>query len=155
MGKILVTYFSASGETKEKALELTKLLNADVIEIVPEKLYTSEDLNWRNKSSRSTLEMNDESSRPEIKDINIDLSNYETIFIGFPIWWGVEPRVIDTFIEKYNLTGKRIIPFATSGGSPISYCDSHLKKLYPSLDIRNGILLNFEVNKQTIENLLK
>ena len=117
MSKILVAYFSASGVTKKVAEELASLENADLFEIVPEALYTAEDLDWRNKSSRSSVEMNDPNCRPAITGQVANMDEYDTIFLGFPIWWGREPSVVDTFLDAYDLKGKTIVPFCTSGGS--------------------------------------
>lgn len=144
MNKTLVVYFSASGETKAVALALAEGLQADVEEITPVPLYSSADLNWRDRNSRTTLEMQDESSRPKIQKTKYDVKNYETILIGFPIWWGVEPRVVDTYIDENDLRGKKIIVFATSGGSPLSL--SHLKKTYPQLNFISSHLCNFGVD---------
>ena len=117
MSKILVAYFSASGVTKKVAEELAELEKADLFEIVPETLYTAEDLDWRNKSSRSSVEMNDPNCRPAITGTVANMAEYDTIFLGFPIWWGREPSVVDTFLDAYDLKGKTIVPFCTSGGS--------------------------------------
>ena len=155
MSKILVSYFSVSGVTKNKAKEIANILNSTLDEIVPSKLYSEDDLDWRNKNSRSTLEMKNEKSRPEFIKSSVNPEDFDIIFIGFPIWWGVEPRIIDTYLETYNLKGKTIIPFATSGGSPIGYCDEHLQKLYPKKKKKNGLLLNFGVEKDEILKLVK
>lgn len=155
MSKILVSYFSVSGVTKNKAKEIANILNCKLDEIVPSKLYSEDDLDWRNKNSRSTLEMKDEKSRPEFIKSSVNPEDFDIIFIGFPIWWGVEPRIIDTYLETYNLKGKTIIPFATSGGSPMRYCDQHIQRLYPNLNIKNGLLLNFGVEKDEILKLVK
>lgn len=155
MSKILVSYFSVSGVTKNRAKEIANILNSTLDEIVPSKLYSEDDLDWRNKNSRSTLEMKDEKSRPEFIKSSVNPEDFDIIFIGFPIWWGVEPRIIDTYLETYNLKGKTIIPFATSGGSPMGNCDEHLQKLYPNLNIKNGLLLNFGVEKDEILKLVK
>lgn len=152
--KILVSYFSASGETKKVARELAELYSADIEEIVPTSLYTAADLNWRDRKSRSTLEMTDENAKPEIKEPQHDLTSYDVIFVGFPIWWGVEPRAVDTYLDKFALSGKKIIPFATSGGSPIKEATKHLKRLYKEAIISDGILLNFGVDKKSIDKLL-
>jgi flavodoxin len=117
MSKVLVAYFSASGVTKKVALDLAKAAGADLYEIEPKIPYTSADLNWMDKSARSTIEMKDKSSRPEIRDTDAKIADYDVIFIGFPIWWYVAPTIINTFLEKYDFSGKKIILFATSGGS--------------------------------------
>ena len=114
----LVAYFSATGNTRAVAESLAMAINADIFEITPETLYTSDDLNWRNDKSRSSVEMGNRNSRPVIVNKITDMSKYKYIFIGFPIWWGREPSIIDTFVESYDFAGKTIIPFATSGSTP-------------------------------------
>lgn len=141
--KTLVTYFSATGTTERVAKQIASVLGADIYEIKPVKEYTSADLNWTDKSSRSSIEMADEKSRPEIVEDLKNLENYDTIYIGYPIWWDLAPREINTFIEKYDLSGKTaVIPFATSGGSTISNSAAQLKKSYPNLKWQKGKLLN-------------
>ena len=140
--KSIVVYFSASGTTEEVAKQLADVAGADLFEIVPAKKYTSADLNWNDKKSRSTVEMNDEKARPQMKENIKNLAQYETIYIGFPIWWGVAPRIINTFLEANNLKGKTLVPFATSGGSSIEKATSALKKSYPNLTWKQGKLLN-------------
>ena len=115
--KKLVAYFSATGTTKELAENLAKAANADLFEIEPQQPYTSADLDWTNKHSRSTMEMQDPKSRPAIANKLSNMDEYDVIFVGFPIWWYVAPTIINTFLEQYDLTGKIIVPFATSGGS--------------------------------------
>ena len=117
--KALVTYFSASGVTGAVAAELAKAEGANLFEIRPETPYTAEDLDWRNKQSRSTVEMADPDCRPPVADKVADMSQYDVVFVGFPIWWGREPSVVDTFLDAYDFTGKKLIPFCTSGGSDI------------------------------------
>jgi len=117
MNKKLVVYFSASGVTAKLSKNLSEVINADIFEIRPKVPYTEEDLDWRNSKSRSSLEMNDLSYRPEIAEKIDNIHEYDTIYIGFPIWWYIAPTIINTFLESYDLTGKIIIPFATSGGS--------------------------------------
>ena len=138
MSNILITYFSASGVTKSEAERISKIVNGDLFEIEPKEKYTKEDLDWRNKQSRSSVEMQNKSFRPEIKEDNLDISNYDTILIGFPIWWGVAPTVVNTFIESKNFTGKNLIPFCTSGGSGMLYCENDLKKTYPNYNWKQG-----------------
>lgn len=152
MSKILVTYFSASGVTKSVAKRLANIVNGDLYEIEPKERYTDEDLDWRNKQSRSSLEMKNNESRPEIILKNIDIDNYDTILIGFPIWWGVAPRVVNTFIESINLNGKTIIPFCTSGGSGMSYCENYLRKTYPNFNWKQGKRLFGNEDEETIKN---
>ena len=117
MSKKLVAYFSASGVTKKVAERLAKAAGADLFEIVPVVPYTHADLNWMDKKSRSTVEMKDLKARPEIAAVPENMGEYDTVFLGFPIWWYVAPRIIDTFVERCDLAGKTVIPFATSGGS--------------------------------------
>ena len=117
MSKKLVTFFSASGVTKAVAEKLAQTLGADVFEIAPKVLYTAADLDWRDKTSRSTVEMNDLSYRPEMAEGDVDISAYDTVYVGFPIWWYIAPTIINTFLEKYDWNGKKIVLFATSGGS--------------------------------------
>lgn len=138
MSNILITYFSASGGTKSEAERISKIVNGDLFEIEPKEKYTKEDLDWRNKQSRSSVEMQNKSFRPEIKEDNLDISNYDTILIGFPIWWGVAPTVVNTFIESKDFTGKNLIPFCTSGGSGMLYCENDLKKTYPNYNWKQG-----------------
>ena len=126
--KILVAVFSASGVTKRVGEEIAKIAGADFYEIVPKEIYTSADLDWMNKKSRSSIEMNDSSARPEINGKVADMASYDTVIVGFPIWWGVAPRIIDTFLESYDFSGKKIIPFCTSGGSGVGRSDTALHK---------------------------
>ena len=129
MSKKLVAYFSASGVTAKVAQTLADAIGADIFEIAPKIPYTAADLNWTDKNARSTIEMNDPSSRPEIGPKMDNMNEYDTIFVGFPIWWYVAPTIINTFLESYDLTGKTIIPFATSGGSGMGKTN---EKLAPS-----------------------
>ena len=142
MSKKLVAYFSASGVTKKVALRLAQEELAELFEICPKIEYTSADLNWMDKNSRSSLEMKAQSCRPEILNKLDNLDQYEIIYLGFPIWWYVEPRIIDTFLESYNFSKKQIVPFATSGGSGISNVVENLKAHYPELNFADGRLLN-------------
>lgn len=129
MSKVLVAYFSASGVTAGLAKNLASAVGADLHEIKPEKPYTKADLNWNDKNSRSTVEMNDKSFRPAVANKVENMAQYDAIFVGFPIWWYVAPTIINTFLEQYDLTGKKIIPFATSGGSGMGNTN---KELAPS-----------------------
>ena len=140
--KTLVAYFSASGVTKRAAQALARAAGADLYEIKPEVPYTKADLNWMDKKSRSTLEMQDKSSRPAILKGDLDVSGYDTILLGFPIWWYIAPTIINTFLEKYDLKGKEIIPFCTSGGSPVEPSVEALRKQYPDYHFQDGLLLN-------------
>lgn len=126
MSRKLVAYFSASGVTAKVAETLSEAIGADLYEIEPEVPYTKEDLNWMDKQSRSTIEMNDPASRPAIAGKRDNMDDYDTVFVGFPIWWYVAPHIINTFLESYDLTGKTIVPFATSGGSGMGETNEHL-----------------------------
>ena len=136
--KTLVTYFSASGVTKRVAEKVANALDADIFEIAPETPYTAADLDYMDKASRSTIEMNDKSFRPPIKE-TIDVAEYDTILIGFPVWWYTAPTIINTFIESVDLTGKTIKAFCTSGGSGIDKCVSDLASTYPELNFAKGM----------------
>ena len=138
MNKVLVAYFSATGTTKKVAEKLAKATGGNLFEIKPQVEYTSEDLNWNDKKSRSSVEMNDEFSRPEIENVVENIDDYDTVFVGFPVWWYIPPRIIQTFIEKHNLSGKKIITFATAGGSGIKGSTDFLKKNYSDLNIIEG-----------------
>ncbi len=127
MGKKLVAYFSASGVTAGVARKVAEVAGADLFEIRPEELYTKDDLNWMNKKSRSSVEMNDPSSRPAIAEKVADMGQYDTVIIGFPIWWYVAPTIINTFLESYDFAGKKIALFATSGGSGFGKTVERLK----------------------------
>lgn len=129
MNRKLVAYFSASGVTAKVAETLSETIGADLFAIEPKVPYTKADLEWMDKSSRSTLEMKDPASRPEIARVRDNMEEYDTVFVGFPIWWYVAPTIINTFLESYDLTGKTIIPFATSGGSGMGKTN---EKLLPS-----------------------
>ena len=142
MRKTLVVYFSATGTTKAAAQRLAKEKNADLYEIVPEQLYTDADLNWRDKNSRSTLEMKDKSSRPAIKGHCDNIADYDVVWIGFPVWWYTAPTIINTFIEAHDLSGKTICVFATSGGSGVSGSANDLKKAYPQYTWGKSRLMN-------------
>ena len=141
-GKILVAYFSAGGVTAGAAKEIAAVLGADLYEIKPAVPYTAADLNWMNKQSRSTLEMTDPDSRPEIAGKIKDFAQYQTILIGFPVWWYVEPRIVDTFLESYDFAGKTLIPFATSGGSGIEKAAASLKEHCPAAAWKAGKRVN-------------
>ena len=148
MSKKLVAYFSASGVTAKVADMLADAVGADIYEIRPEVPYTKADLNWMDKKSRSTIEMNDKTSRPALADKDANVEQYDTIFLGFPIWWYKAPTIINTFLESYNFSGKKIILFATSGGSKFGKTVEELKVSVPATcEIIEGKLLN---GKQTI-----
>ncbi len=150
--KTLVTYFSASGVTRNAAKQLADIIGADLFEIVPEQLYTDADLDWRDKKSRSTIEMSDKTSRPAIKDGGKvpNFNQYDVVYVGFPIWWYTAPTIINTFIEANDFTGKTIVPFATSGGSTIKKSCDDLKAAYPNYKFGEGRLLN-RINKADVK----
>ena len=140
--KALVVYFSCTGNTKAVAQRISELTGADLYEIVPADPYTDEDLNYNNDNCRANREMDDPSSRPAIGSDTIDISSYNTVFIGYPIWWGTMPRIINTFLDTYDLSDKTVMPFCTSGGSGISKSVSDMKAQEPDADIRDGLRAN-------------
>ena len=136
--KILVAYFSATCTTAEVAQKLATAINADLFEIKPEQPYTSDDLNWQNNQSRTSIEMGDKNSRPAIASKIEDISQYNIVFVGSPIWWGREPSIMDTFIESYDFAGKTVIPFVTSGSSGIGDYGANLQALAPDAKVLIG-----------------
>ena len=140
MSKTLIAYFSASGVTGSVARALSDALNADLHEIVPAVRYTDADLDWRNANSRSSVEMKDKTSLPEIVNAPVNIADYDTILMGFPIWWYVAPTIVNTFLEKHDFAGKRIILFATSGGSGFGKTVDSLKPSVPGAVIEEGML---------------
>lgn len=152
--KTLVAYFSASGVTRQVATQLAEVANADLYEIVPEQLYTEADLNWRDSLSRSSVEMKDKTSRPAIKKSEINMDDYNVVYVGFPIWWYTCPTIINTFMESYDFAGKTVIPFATSGGSTIDQACQDLKAAYPKANWKEGRLLN-NASKEQLEEWVK
>lgn len=152
--EILVAYFSATGTTKRVAEKIAELTGADLYEIVPANPYSSADLNWHDNNSRSTKEMDDPNVRPEIGSIDISLDQYKTIYLGYPIWWGDAPRIMATFVEKYNFDGKKVIPFCTSGGSGIGRSSSNLGNLAGSGSFANGERLNSSADTNNIQNFI-
>ena len=149
--KTLVAYFSPTGTTEAVARDLAEAAGATLYEIKPEVKYTAADLDWRDKQSRSTLEMKDNNSRPAIvKDLK-DADSYDVIYIGFPVWWYTAPTIINTFIEAYGFKGKTVIFFATSGGSDVSGADKQFHAQYPDIKWKAGKLLN-NVSKQTLQD---
>lgn len=154
MSKSLVAYFSASGVTETVAKVIGEATNGDLFEIEPVQLYTDADLNWHDKNSRSSIEMKNPSVLPAVaKKVN-NLEDYDTVFIGFPVWWYIAPTIINTFIVENDLTGKTVIPFTTSGGSGIENCEDALKKQYPELNWKKGKLLNRRVSIDMINDWL-
>lgn len=142
MSNVLVAYFSASGVTARVAREIAEATGADLYEIEPAEPYTAADLDWTDRRSRSTLEMNDDACRPAIAGADVDLAGYDTVFVGFPIWWGVEPRVVDTFFDSHDFSGKTMVPFATSGGSGIGRAERSVAEHCPAGTWRRGALVN-------------
>ena len=157
MAKNLVAYFSASfGATKKVAEDLANVANADIYEIKPKVPYTNADLNWMDKSSRSTLEMKDWDSRPEMVEDNFSIADYDNIFVGFPIWWYIAPTIINTFLEKHDFSGKKIVLFATSGGSGFGKTIENIKpSVSKSAEIIMGKLLNNNPAKEELEESVR
>ena len=153
--KILVAYFSASGVTAKAAWKLSEAIGADLHEIKPEVLYSSADLNWMDKKSRSSVEMNDPSSRPTIAEKLADMEKYDVVFVGFPIWWYVAPTIINTFLESYDFSGKTIIPFATSGGRGMGKTNEKLGPSCPGATLLQGKLLNGNLSEDSLKNWVK
>ncbi|MBR4694148.1 MAG: NAD(P)H-dependent oxidoreductase [Bacilli bacterium] len=154
MEKTLITYFSASGVTKEVAEKIATIVEGDLFEIEPVETYTAEDLNWMDKQSRTTLEMADKECRPAIKNKVNNLNEYNKVIIGFPVWWYTAPRIINTFIEENDLSGKEIYIFVTSGGSSFGGSLKDLKASYPNLNFINGIRFT-SVKEQDVLDWIK
>jgi len=129
MSKVLVAYFSPTGTTKKVAQELAQIENADLFEITPQEPYTAADMDWRDTSSRSTVEMNDPNARPAMAGKVENMADYDTVLIGFPIWWGREPSIVDTFLDAHDLSGKVIVPFCTSGGNGLGNTSERINNL--------------------------
>lgn len=140
--KVLVVYFSASGMTKGVAQQLAEVTGGTLHEIKPEQPYTDADLDWHDKQSRSSVEMQDKTSRPTITGKFKNMQDYDIVYVGFPIWWYTCPTIINTFMEAYDFQGKTVIPFATSGGSSIKKACEDLKATYPNINWKDGKLLN-------------
>lgn len=153
--KILVAYFSASGVTAKAAWKLSEAIGADLHEIKPEVPYSSADLNWMDKKSRSSVEMNAPSSRPTIAEKLADMEKYDVVFVGFPIWRYVAPTIINTFLESYDFSGKTIIPFATSGGSGMGKTNEKLEPSCPGATLLQGKLLNGNLSEYSLKNWVK
>ena len=152
MSKILVAYFSASGTTAKVAEALAKAANADIYEIKPAVLYTRADLDWMNKKSRSSVEMSDKSSRPELAEKSANIANYDTVLLGFPIWWYVAPTIVNTFLESYDFSGKKIVLFATSGGSGFGKTVEGLKgSVSTGVQIIEGKILNGKLSENELK----
>ena len=150
--KVLVAYFSATGTTEKLAIKLAKVKNADLFTITPEQPYTADDLNWMDKQSRSSVEMKDRNCRPAIASKLDNMNEYDVIFVGFPIWWYREPSIIDTFMESYDFTGKTIIPFATSGGSPIGNSGEIMQSLAPDAKVFAGKCFPSNTTEEALKN---
>lgn len=155
MNKILVAYFSATGTTRQLAEKLAKAADATLHEIIPETVYTTADLDWRNAHSRSSKEMKDKSFRPAIANRVDDIDQYDIIFIAFPIWWYVAPTIINTFLEQYNLEGKMIIPVATSGGSSIGNTNQELLKSCHGAILKTGRVFSASVSENDLKQWIK
>lgn len=151
MSKALVAFFSAGGVTAKAAGNLAEALGADLYEIAPAQRYTAADLDWRNKKSRSTLEMTDPASRPELGGKDLDPAPYDVIYVGFPIWWGVAPHIVNTFLEKYDLAGKKIVLFATSGGSRMGKTAKELAPSAPGAKIVEGRIISVTEDKKALK----
>lgn len=147
----VVCYYSATGNTAVAAKRLADLIGADLIEIEPEQVYTTADLNWRDSTSRSSVEMHDPASRPALKNPGADLSKYRVVFIGYPNWWNTAPRIINSFIESVDLKNKVVVPFMTSGGSSIEQSEKDLSAAYPSIKWGNGLLMNDVTDRQILD----
>lgn len=138
----LVAYFSATGTTARAATRLAQAMGVDLFEIVPERPYSAADLNWNDRSSRSSVEMANESCRPAIASLVDNMDDYDTVYVGFPVWWYVEPRIVDTFLEAHDLAGKTVVPFATSGGSGLGRAPQRMAELAPGARVAEGRMLN-------------
>lgn len=150
MSRKLVAYFSASGVTAKVAENLAEAIGADVFAIEPQTPYTEEDLDWNNSKSRSSIEMADKSSRPAIAYQRDNMADYDTIFVGFPIWWYVAPTIINTFLESYDFSGKTIVTFATSGGSPLGKVTEGLQPSCPASKLVEGRVFKSTVSKKEL-----
>ena len=154
MSNKLVAYFSATGRTAKAAKKLSEAMGAELYEIQPEVKYAKADLNWMNKKSRSSVEMNDKSSRPAIITGDVDVSGYDTIYLGFPIWWYVAPTVINTFLEAYDFTGKKIVLFATAGSSGFGNTRAELQPSAPGAELSETMVLTGIVTDKKIQELI-
>lgn len=154
MKKALVAYFSASGVTKKVAEKIAAAVNGDLFQIEPAIAYSEEDLNWMNKNSRSSLEMSDKDFRPAMVKTELNLSEYDSILLGFPIWWYVAPTIINTFLESYDFSGKKITLFATSGGSGFGNTVQELRNSAPDAHIVEGKIMNM-ASAEDIQKLIE
>ena len=151
--RALVAYFSASGVTATVGKELAAAISADTYEIVPKVKYTAEDLNWQDPNSRSSIEMKDAKSRPELADKSAPVDDTDVVFLGFPIWWYTAPRIINTFLEEYDFFGKTVVLFATSGGSDIEKSIKDLQNTYTKIHFEGGKKLNVGVTQEELKVL--
>ena len=148
MSKKLVAYFSASGQTQTAAKKIAKLLNCDLYEIKPKVPYVSKDLNWNDESSRSTIECKNRNSRPELGDKNANIANYDTILIGFPVWWYLAPNIILTFLESYDFTGKKIVVWGTSHSSGMGNTTEEIRKIAKGANVVEGKIFDIKHRKE-------
>ena len=148
MSKKLVAYFSASGQTQTAAKKIAKLLNCDLYEIKPKVPYASKDLNWNDESSRSTIECKNRNSRPELGDKNANIANYDTILVGFPVWWYVAPNIILTFLESYDFTGKKIVVWGTSHSSGMGNTTEEIRKIAKGANVVEGKIFDIKHRKE-------
>lgn len=155
MNKKLVAYFSATGVTKNVAKRLAETINADLFEIKPKILYTDADLDWTNKKSRSSIEMENLQFRPEIAQTLSNASEYDTVFIGFPIWWYVAPTIVNTFLESCDFNGKVIVPFATSGGSGMGKTNEKLSPSCKGAKLLEGKVFRYDIKSEDLMNWVK
>ena len=154
MSKKLVAYFSASGQTQTAAKKIAKLLNCDLYEIKPKVPYASKDLNWNDESSRSTIECKNRNSRPELGDKNANIANYDTILIGFPVWWYLAPNIILTFLESYDFTGKKIVVWGTSHSSGMGNTTEEIRKIAKGANVVEGKIFDIKHRKEADFQLL-
>ncbi len=150
MSKTLVAYFSVSGVTAKAAREIAAVEKADLFEIRPATPYTAKDLDWRDAASRSTVEMKDPDCRPALAARVEDMAGYDVVFVGFPIWWGREPSAVDTFLTGYDFAGKRVVPFCTSGGSPMGKTAERIRTLAPGAQVEDGKRLGGDVSEEDL-----
>lgn len=148
--KILVAFFSCSGITKSAAGQLAAAAGADLYEIRPQEPYSSADLDWNDRNSRSSREMRDPASRPAIAGKVSRMEQYDLVLVGFPVWWYIAPTIVNTFLESYDFAGKTVVPFATSGGSGIANCEKNLRKTYPGIAWGSGKLLNGRITEEAV-----
>ena len=153
-GDVLVAYFSATGTTRAAAQKIAEATDGTLYEIRPVEAYTAADLDWHDDASRSSVEMNDPGARPAIVADSVDVASYDVIYLGFPIWWGVAPRVVNTFVEHYGLKGKTVVPFATSGGSGIAKAVDALQAAYPAVNWQKGRLMN-GMDREDVDKWIK